>query len=383
MSARLVIITEIISPYRVPVFNALALYEGIDLHVIFLAENDCSERQWLVYKDEIRFSYEVLPSWRQRSGRHTVLLNWGVEAALRRATPDVIVCGGYNYLSSWQSMRWARRHRVPFILWTESTASDLRSGHVFVELMKTKFLRGCNAFVVPGKSSIDYLRNYGVHENKIFVAPNAVDTLFFAQRADLIRESASMHRQALSLPSRFFLFVGRLVQEKGVFDLLSAYEALPPEIRNDVGLVFVGDGAARSALQQRAEVISPGTIHLAGFAQKEDLACYYALAEALVFPTYSDPWGLVVNEAMACGLPVIASNVAGCVADLIENGWNGRAIPSREIGSLTLAMDELARDGEQRSLMGKRSAQRIAQYSPEAWAAGMAQIASLRRERAA
>src|SRR5205085_9708253 len=104
--------------------------------------------------------------------------------------------------------------------------------------------------------------------------------------------------------------------EKGVFDLLSAYEALAPEIRNDVGLVFVGDGAARPALQQRAEVISPGTIHLAGFAQKEDLACYYALADVLVFPTYSDPWGLVVNEAMACGLTVIASNAASCVADL-------------------------------------------------------------------
>jgi len=383
MSTRFVIITEIISPYRIPVFNALARHEGVDLHVIFLAETDRTERQWLVYKDEIRFSCEVLPSWRRRAGRHTILLNWGVEAALRQATPDVVICGGYNYVSSWQSLRWARRHRVPFILWTESTSRDLRSGRAFLELMKTKFLRGCDAFVVPGKSSIDYLRGFGVREDNIFVAPNAVDTSFFAGRAELIRKNASMHRKALNLPSRFFLFVGRMVQEKGVLDLLKAYKALPPETREDIGLVFVGDGAARSALQRRATDVSSGTIHFAGFAQKEDLASYYALAEVLVLPTYTDPWGLVVNEAMACGLPVIASSAAGCVTDLVENGWNGRVVPSGEIGVLTLAMGELARDGVLRSLMGKRSAQRIAQYSPEAWAAGMAQVPYRKREHAA
>ena len=118
-------ITEIIAPYRIPVFNALAQHNAIDLHVIFLAENDRTQRQWLVYKDEIRFSYQVLPSWRRRVGRHNFLLNWGAETALRRASPDFIVCGGYNYAASWQSLSWARRNRVPFSLWTESTTERL------------------------------------------------------------------------------------------------------------------------------------------------------------------------------------------------------------------------------------------------------------------
>ena len=72
MSHRVVIITEIIAPYRIPVFNALAQHDGIDLHVIFLAENDCTQRQWLVYKEEIRFPYQVLRSWRRRVGRHSL-----------------------------------------------------------------------------------------------------------------------------------------------------------------------------------------------------------------------------------------------------------------------------------------------------------------------
>lgn len=383
MSFRVTIVTELIAPYRIPVFNALAQHQEIDLQVIFLAENDRSQRQWLVYKDEIRFTYQVLPSWRRRVGGHNFLLNWGVEEALRRAAPDFVVCGGYNYVASWQSMSWARRNRVPFGLWAESTTKDLRGGNRLIEFLKTRFLRSCDAFVVPGKSSVEYLSRYGVPTEMIFTAPNAVDTQFFARRAAATREDAVLHREALRLPPRFFLFAGRLVPEKGIFDLLNAYGALAPELRKEIGLVFVGDGSARSALLQRAATVGGGSIHLVGFAQRELLAAYYGLADVFVFPTHTDPWGLVVNEAMACGLPVISSDAAGCVADLLESQWNGRVVSAGDVEQLASAMNELACDAELRSLMGQRSRQRIEQYSPEAWAAGMAGAVLPRRRRAA
>src|SRR5438309_8970068 len=101
---RLVIITEIIAPYRVPVFNSLAAQGNVDLHVIFLAETDPKLRQWTVPRKEIQFSYEVLASFRLRLGSLTLLLNRGLKSALRRAQPDVILCGGYNYVSSWQAV---------------------------------------------------------------------------------------------------------------------------------------------------------------------------------------------------------------------------------------------------------------------------------------
>jgi glycosyltransferase involved in cell wall biosynthesis len=383
MSRRIVIITEIIAPYRIPVFNALAQQNGVDLHVIFLAENDPTQRKWLVYKDEIRFSYQVLPSWRRRLGSHSFLLNSGAEAALRRAAPDFIVCGGYNYVASWQSRSWARRNRVPFSLWSESTNRDFRGRHDFIEFLKLRFLRGCDAFVVPGKSAVEYLRKYGVQEELIFTAPNAVDIQFFAQQAEEIRRDANVHRQALCLPAGFFLFAGRLVAEKGTFDLLNAYQALAPSLRNEIGLVFVGDGTARSELLRRSADISPGSVRFVGFAQREHLAAYYALADIFVFPTHTDPWGLVVNEAMACGLPVISSSAAGCVADLVENGWNGRVVSAGDVGQLASAMEELARDAELRSLMSERSKKRIEQYSPKAWAVGMANMVLQRRRHAA
>jgi glycosyltransferase involved in cell wall biosynthesis len=372
MSSRLVVLTEIIAPYRIPVFNALARQAGIDLRVIFLAENDPTLRQWLVYKEEIRFSYQILSSWRRRFGKHSLLLTWGLGAALRRASPDAILCGGYNYLASWESMLWAKRRRVPFLSWVESTAKDSRGGHAFVEFLKRRFMRGSDAFVVPGKASFEYLRNYDVPEEVIFTAPNAVDTELFAGRAETARREAATHRHALRLPPRFFLFVGRLVAEKGVFDLLAAYGTLAPPVRAEIGLVFVGDGAARSELQERAVTISPGVVRFAGFVQREQLASYYGLAEALVFPTFTDTWGMVVNEAMACGLPLICSSAAGCVADLVENDWNGKVVRAGEIGQLMSAMEALAGSTELRALMGRRSRERIIRYSPEAWAAGIA-----------
>jgi glycosyltransferase involved in cell wall biosynthesis len=373
MSRRVAIITEIIAPYRIPVFNALAQQDGIHLQVIFLAENDPTQRQWPVYKDEIHFSYRVLPSWRRRVRKHNLLLNWGMGPALRRARPDVIVCGGYNYVASWKAMGWARRNHVPFFLWLESTTRDFRSEYRLIESLKSRFLHDCEGFVVPGISSFEYLRNYGAREEFVFTAPNAVDSEFFMQRAAIVRRNATMQRRSLHLPQRFFLFAGRLLREKGVFDLLQAYAALAPELRKEVGLVFVGDGDARPELARQAGAITPGSVQFAGFAQREELAAYYALAEVLVFPTHTDPWGLVVNEAMACGLPVICSSTAGCAADLVEDCWNGRMVGAGEISQLASAMDELARNAELRAVMSQRSRERVGHYSPEAWATGMAQ----------
>ena len=165
------------------------------------------------------------------------------------------------------------------------------------------------------------------------------------------------------------------MKEKGVFDLIEAYSKLSPELRERMGLVLVGDGKARAELQRRAAVIKPGSIHFPGFVQREHLSSYYGLAETFVFPTHTDPWGLVVNEALACGLPVICTSVAGCSADLVQDGWNGRIVAPGDIGQLAAAMDDMVRDADWRSRMSANSKHRILNYSPEACADGMAEAA--------
>jgi glycosyltransferase involved in cell wall biosynthesis len=372
----LTLITEIIAPYRIPILNALARRDDIDLHVLFLAETDPTQRQWQVYKGEIRFSYEILSGVRRRMRGQMLLLNWGVERALERSSPDAIVCGGYNYIASWIALRWSERKGLPFYLWVESTTRDLRTGQKWIEAMKRSFLSRCAGFIVPGEASRQYLTGYGMPAERIYFAPNAIDNDLFSNGADEARRNASSLRSELGVPSSYFLFVGRLVKEKGIFELLDAYSALSAKVRQEFGLVFVGDGPCRFELERMAQSAGDN-IKVVGFAHREKLADYYGLADIFVFPTHTDPWGLVVNEAMACGLPVICSDAAGCSADLVEDGWNGRIVPASNSTLLAGAMGEFASDLEVRDRMGHNSRQRISQFAPEVWATGIASALSL------
>jgi glycosyltransferase involved in cell wall biosynthesis len=372
---RLALLTEIISPYRIPVFNTLARQKGIDLHVIFLAETDPRQRNWLIYKDEIEFSYEVLPAWRRRSGAWHILVNRGMWSALNRFCPNSILCGGYNYPAFWQALTWSKIHSVHFAAWIESTSRDQRNSNELTEFIKRRFIRNCSSFAVPGKSSFEYVRSMGVPAERIHTAPNAVDIQRFANLARSVREREMQCRAELGLPPRYFLFAGRVIREKGVFHLLEAYTRLESELRTEVGLVLVGEGTAKAELMNSAAKVCPGTVVFPGFAQRDQLAAFYALAEALVFPTLSDPWGLVVNEAMACSLPIIATDVAGCTADLVQDRENGYVIPAADVGKLAEAMTALGRDPQLASRMGECSARLIEDFSPECCAAGLAAAA--------
>jgi glycosyltransferase involved in cell wall biosynthesis len=378
-AVKVALLTEIISPYRIPVFNALARQKGIELHVIFLSETDPTQRRWLVYKDEIEFSYEVLPAWRRRRGGSHILLNRGLWPALQRFRPDAILCGGYNYPAFWEALAWAKLHSARFVAWIESTSRDQRNPSVVAEFIKRRFVSNCDSFAVPGKSAFEYVRSMGVPADRIHTAPNAVDNLRFANLARSAREREPQRRAELGLPSRYFVYAGRVTREKGAFQLLEAYTRLRPEFRSQVGLVLVGEETAKDELMMKnAAKIYPGAVVFPGFAQRDQLAAFYALAEALVFPTLSDTWGLVVNEAMACGLPIIASDVAGCAADLVHEGENGYVIPAANVDKLVEAMTALARDPQLTSRMGERSARLIEAFSPECCAAGLATAVGVR-----
>jgi 1,2-diacylglycerol 3-alpha-glucosyltransferase len=371
MKRRVTIITEIISPYRIPLFNALAKHPSIELRVVFLSETDSSWRRWNVYKHEIEFSYQVLKSWRRRLGKFNGLLNRGLPGALRRASPDVIVCGGYSYVASWQALSWARSRQVPFLLWSESNLQDRRRSLPLVEGLKRAFLKRCTGFVVPGVAARKYLHAQGIPDALVYTAPNGVDNELFATAAAAARRKPDVLRSTLNLPARYFVFVGRLVREKGLVDLLAAYANLEEDLRRQVGLVVVGDGELRPQLETQARGVTPGVIRFAGFAHREQLAEYYALADALVLPTHTDTWGLVVNEAMASGVPVIVSRVAGCVADLVDEAWNGILFAPGDVIALSGAMKSLAGNPEIRASMAANSVTRIAQYSPQTWTDGL------------
>lgn len=373
MKPRIAILTEIIAPYRTPVFNALAARDDVDLHVVYLSETDKSLREWEVDRTEIRYSYEVLRSYRIRAGGWHLLLTRGMRAALQRYDPHIVIAGGYNYIAMWQAQRWSRARQKPFLLWSESNVADMRRNWRPIETAKRKFIRSCQGFIVPGISAAEYLRTFKVRDDVIFVAPNAVDVERFSRLAARAREDSDS-RSRFGLPSRFFLYSGRLVERKGVFDLLTAYATLPEKVRREIGLVFAGDGREREQLFRISRQVKPGTVVLTGFLQRNELAEVYAHAEALILPTYSDTWGLVVNEAIACGLPIIVTRVAGCAADLVKEGENGFVIGTGDCHALSQAMEKLAIDRTLREQMGACSLEISAHFTPQHWAEGVTHV---------
>jgi glycosyltransferase involved in cell wall biosynthesis len=257
------------------------------------------------------------------------------------------------------------------MLWSESTTYDKRRELAPLELIKRRFFNRCTAFVVPGKSSANYLQSLGIRESIIFTAPNAVDNALFMRCARAAQQQKTQTRLRLNLPVRYLLYVGRLVREKGVYELLDAYAQLPSSVRSETALVLAGSGSERRELAKRASRIERGNIRFLDFVHRDELAEVYALADALVFPTHSDPWGLVVNEAMACGLPVMTTPVAGCAQDLVHQGVNGFLVEPGDVASLSHAMAKLSEDSQLRERMSLASREQIERYSPETWAEGI------------
>lgn len=367
MSLRIGVLTNIVSPYRVPVFNALAKTAGVDFEVIFLGKNE-RRRSWKVLLEQLQFRYSFLPGFEVNLGSYGGFVNWGVRKFLEQNSFDVLVCGGYNHLAAFSALFYARRIGTRFVLWCESNQRDQRLNWRFISYVKAGFIRRCDAFLVPGWASAKYLRSLGVDEGLIFSAPNAVDNDHFERCSKLAKGRLSEMKAKRGYPHTILLYVGRLEESKGVYDLIGLSETL--EDKDNVGVVLVGDGPAGAKLKQYCEERGLKNVYFEGFVQQDDLPIYYALADVFVFPSYSDPWGLVINEAMACGLPIISSDAPGAVDDLVRDGENGFVYPAGNQEMLSRCTKRLLRGPELREKMGRRSSEIIREYAPEKCADG-------------
>jgi glycosyltransferase involved in cell wall biosynthesis len=356
---RLALLTEIPAPFRIPLFNALASEEGVEFRALFLAEVDPRRTHYHLHSDEFRFDWRVLPGRQLRRDGRWVVVNRGVLRELTVFRPDVVAVGGWNQPAFWQALAYAKARRIPLLVWVESTARDARSEAPALELAKRGMIRGASGFFVPGRAAREYLRGLGVPEERIAIAPNAVDASVFGV-ARPVRDER---------PCRF-LYVGRLDPEKGVDVLLRAFQRVPGE------LVIVGGGSQAEALRAQA----PERARFVGDLPRDAVAREYAEADVFVLPSRSEPWGMVLNEAAAAGLPLVATDGVGAAHDLIEHGVNGFRVAVDDEEALAAAMRRLAQDERFRLAAGVRSRELVGPYTPAAWARGVAQLA--RRYRA-
>ena len=185
------------------------------------------------------------------------------------------------------------------------------------------------------------------------------------------RSQADSLRNSLGLPERYFLFVGRFAPEKNLVRLLEAYAGYRQTAGQSAwGLVLVGSGPLEKEL--RAQVEKLRDVVFAGFQQKDTLPAYFGLASCLVLPSISEPWGLVVNEAMAAGLPVLVSNRCGCVPELVQPGVNGYVCDPLDTEEMARLLGVVSSDTAEAGRMGEASRHIVALYTPETWAQTLA-----------
>jgi len=294
---------------------------------------------------------------------------------LNRLNPATVLVPGYYNAPALAAALWSRWKRRRAVLMTESTEADHRRIW-WKELLKQTLIRLLFDWAITGgKAHRRYLERLGFRAERMARFYDVIDNDFFRRSAQADRMRYRAHD--FGLPDRFFLFVGRLAEEKNVEGLLTAYL----NYRRGGGtksLVLVGGGPLEARLRQRAsESAFSSDIYFEGLKNSRELSPYYAFADCFLLPSTREPWGLVVNEAMAAGLPVLVSKACGCAEDLVTEGKNGFLFDPANLEALAdrLHAVENLSAAEWRA-MGRHSSEIISRYSPEAWAGEVARIAS-------
>jgi glycosyltransferase involved in cell wall biosynthesis len=359
------IVQPSMAPYRFACFSALAARPDIDLLVTYLSRGS-QPYDWTVDEEAARFERIVLGA-RDHAGVHPLPL--GIAGALRGFRPDVTVVGGWDEPSYYAiaALRPLLGRRV--VVWSESTSQDRRRSG-WRDRAKRAILHRADAVLVPGAAAREYAESIAPRVKRWFVAPNAIDNERFAAGAADARQA----RDAASNDHPTFIYVGRLDPEKGVDVLLRAWGIV--DRPDGARLRIVGTGSQAEALRGLAVRLRLENAEFEGFVPQADLPGCYGRADAFVFPSLSDPWGLVINEAMASGLPVITTSAPGGARELVKNGENGLVVPPRDPNALAAAMSTLAADREARERMASASSHIVQDFSPGAWAHAVAGMAA-------
>jgi len=336
---KILLLTNILPPYRIPLFNTIhkmlaGLYE---FKIAFMAEKE-KNREWRVRKQEVKAQYVFLPGWHLFLWKYEfpVHINWGIWNLLLKENPDIIISGGYSYPSCWAALPYCKLFKKKLILWTSTTLESVKGKGVIREILRRIFIKNADAFVTYGTRAADFLRGLGINSQSIFVGCNVGDMEFFAKRVLDYRQTEQFKRERSRYEGSVLLFVGRLNPRKGLMQLLLALAGL----KSRKWSLIIG-GNVRGEIENFIERERlKERVQLVGFHEKEELVKFYALADVFILPSLLDRYAIVVSEAVAAGLFIVASKYDGAAWDLITHGENGLVVDPLNVESLRLTIEK-------------------------------------------
>jgi glycosyltransferase involved in cell wall biosynthesis len=363
--------------YYTPIFRELA--KRCDLTVFFAHRQTAAGQAKAGYGVAFEWNVDLLSGYQSRfltnvarqpstdafSGCNTP----GIAEEIAPGRFDAFVVPGWGLRSYLQAVRACRRAKVPVLVRGDSQLASQRGGAIRLAkaLIFPRFLTRFDGLLYVGQRNREYLEHYGVPADRLFFSPHCIDNEAFRCASDAARRT----KTALDgNAARRILFVGKLIESKRPLDLLRA-AALIQGHGGKVEVAFAGAGEAEAGLKQAAaDAGISATFH--GFVNQSELPAIYAAADVIVSPSV-ETWGLVVNEAMACGVPAVVSDAVGCGPDLIEQGRTGKIYPLDDIPALAHAIEAvLAFD---RAHAREAIAARMAVYSPNRTAQGIMEAA--------
>ena len=354
---RVAIIHNIMAPYRIPVFEELAKNPLVDLKVFYCAETH-RHRNWEV-KSCKSYDYTVLPGMCIRAGGFNCHLNPSIVWKLLHGNYDVVILGGCCDLTTQLAFIVSKLAKIPLILWSEGITSAQSKLGKLASPFTDHIVASVDAVVVPGELSRQYHIMCGAMPERVFIAPSIVDNEFYIEQYNRLHPKKKQLKKDRGIRhNKVILYVGQLIERKGIQYLISAYELLKRDY-NDACLVIVGDGPLKDKLQEVCIEQNIDDVIFTGWVSEKEKVIYYSIADVFVLPTLEDVWGLVVNEAMCCGLPIITTNAAGCSIDLVENGYNGFIVNSGDVEQLYYALLNTFENPVEHDQMGIRSLEKI------------------------
>lgn len=263
--------------------------------------------------------------------------------------PAAVAPAGWSHAFFLAALGWCRRRRAVSVVCGDSTAhTGLRGDWTPIrrpwhkELVKRFMLRGVNAAQASGNLCREYFASLGIPRERIVLKYDVVDNAFFSAIADAMRADADAWRTRLNLPPKFFFYPSRMLVVKNHLRLLAAYEKYAARAREPWGLVLLGSGPDEAPVDERIRRMANPLVSRRPNEQIEGVARYYGLASALVFPSWSETWGLIINEAEAAGLPVIVSSGCTAAEHLLVEGVNGFGFDPMDVEGLAAALGRMA-----------------------------------------
>ena len=282
--------------------------------------------------------------------------------------PDVVLLTGYYDPAQLLLGLLLKLRGCKVVLQSESTALDNpRTG--WREELKKVVVGLCDGFFCFGTRAAEYLVQLGANPARILIRNNAVvDNALLKRIFDQALPTRQARQTALGLLPKNLIYVGRLAEEKNLIQLLDSFAQAQKDTDNrDWGLIFLGEGPQKTILQAEVTRLNlSACVRFLPGCNWTEVPNYLALADVLVLPSLSEPWGLVVNEAMACGLPVLVSDRCGCAVDLVQSGQNGYTFSPENPATLTARLTQLmTRTDTTLQQMGTTSQERISHWAPE------------------